>query len=475
MEKENQWVEPMISAERIDCWAVGDKLRRREMLMPEDDKAGPHTCGNFTLLLKPSSFSLSLLVNKRTGVGEKEAMYAVKVEQLKAFIGHCKSDPSLLRDPSMDFFRDYLESLGAHIPPHSAAASLELLDVGNHGIQKGHVKQESGDVPYADYGFRNKPKQELEDHEEEDEIVESDIEFEGAVVEPDSDPPQKMGDASVEVTEESRDAAQMLKAKAVDAISEGKLDEAVEHLTQAIVLNPTSAILYSARANVFVKMQKPNEAVRDSDAALEINPDSAKGYKSRGMAKVLLGKWEEAASDLHMASKLDHDEEIQSALKLVEPNVYKIEEHRRKYERLHKEREIQKAQRKQQCANAKADHESVAALRDGNVLSIHSLNELDMKLKAASKLSRLAILYFTATWCGPCRFMAPIYKNLAEKHPKVVFLKVDIDEAGEVAHRWNVNSVPTFFFIREGKEIDKAVGADKNGLERKIALHEPKS
>ncbi|KAL6001435.1 hypothetical protein ACLOJK_007173 [Asimina triloba] len=57
----------------------------------------------------------------------------------------------------------------------------------------------------------------------EDEIIESDIELEGEVVEPDNDPPQQMGDSSVEVTDESRDAAQMSKSKAMEAISEGML------------------------------------------------------------------------------------------------------------------------------------------------------------------------------------------------------------------------------------------------------------
>nr|CAD1826533.1 unnamed protein product [Ananas comosus var. bracteatus] len=159
----------------------------------------------------------------------------------------------------------------------------------------------------------------------------------------------------------------------------------------------------------------------------------------------------------------------------VEPNVQKIEAHRRKYERLRKEREMKKAQlerqqrraeaeaayeraKKEQTARSKAsdpevnDPAAAAALQDGNVISIHSSSELETKFRAASNLSRLVILYFTATWCGPCRFMAPLYKS-------------------DVAHRWNVNSVPTFFFVKNGKEIDKVVGADKNGLERKIALH----
>ncbi|KAL0921576.1 hypothetical protein M5K25_008662 [Dendrobium thyrsiflorum] len=387
-------------------------------------------------------------------------MDAAKVAQLRAFVGHCKSDPSVLHDPSLGFFRDYLESLGAQIPASSAS--------------KSRVKQESGGMPSAEFGDGSKPKQKTEDDDEEDEIVESDIELEGEVVEPDNDSPQKMGDPSVEVTEENRDAAQMYKAKAVDAISEGKFEEAIDYITEAITLNPTSAILYATRASVFVKMRKPNAAIRDADAALQINSDSAKGYKSRGMAKALLGKWEEAAFDLHIASKLDHDEEIHSMLKMVEPNLQKIEEHHRKYERLKKERERRKAERQRRRAEAvdrKAESEYLSVLQDGNVVSIHSSIELETKLKAATKLSRLAILYFTATWCGPCRSIAPVYKSLAERHPKTVFLKIDIDEVHNVAHQWNVSSVPTFFFVKDGKEIDKVVGADKSGLERKIALH----
>lgn len=107
----------------------------------------------------------------------------------------------------------------------------------------------------------------------------------------------------------------------------------------------------------------------------------------------------------------------------------------------------------------------------GQVIGIHSINDLESKLNAASRTARLAIMYFTATWCGPCRFIAPVFISLASKYPRVVFLKIDIDEASDVAQRWHVTSVPTFFFIKDGKEVDKVVGADKNLLEMKIAQH----
>lgn len=409
-----------------------------------------------------------------------------KVTQLKDFVTCCKSNPSLLLDPSLSFFRDYLQSLGARSPADPAT-------------MKDHMKKESDDSMPDTFCDAKKIEQKIEDEDVENEIVESDLELDGEVVEPDNDPPQKMGDPSIEVSVENRDAAQMLKAKAMDAISEGKLEEAIDQLTEAILLNPTSAILNGNRASVFIKLNKPNAAIRDADAALKINPDSAQGYKARGMAKAMLGQWAEAARDLHIASKLDHDEEIHSVLQKVEPNVHKIEEHRRKYERLRRERETRRVERERQRRHAEAekqaantrskkeqtseskpsdaelnDPESLAALQDGIVLGIHSSRELETKLKAATKSSKLAILYFTATWCGPCRFMAPLYERLAEKHRNVVFLKSDIDEVGDVAQKWGVNSVPTFFFLSNGKEIDKIVGADKNDLERKIALHAAK-
>lgn len=204
--------------------------------------------------------------------------------------------------------------------------------------------------------------------EGDDDIVESDIELDNTdVMEPDNDPPQKMGDPSIEVSEEMRAAANMTKLKAIDLISEGKLEEAIGQLTEAIMLNPISAILYAARASVFVKLNKPNAAIRDANIALETNPDSAKGYKIRGMARAMLGQWEEAANDLHVASKLDYDEEIGLALQKVEPNARRIQEHRRKYERLHKEMELKYFERERQRKQAEADREALSALKDARI------------------------------------------------------------------------------------------------------------
>jgi suppressor of tumorigenicity protein 13 len=194
-------------------------------------------------------------------------MDASKARELREFVEACKKDPSLLADPNLAFFRDYLESLGAKIPAAAAAAAKAASFDKPRRSSMDDIDDDDDDDD-EDLDMRDATP---EPDELDEEIVESDLELEGDTVQSDhDDPPQKMGDPSVEVTEENRDASQEAKGKAMEAMSEGKLDEAIEHLTSAIVLNPLSAIMYGTRASVFIKMKKPAAAIRDANAALEV-------------------------------------------------------------------------------------------------------------------------------------------------------------------------------------------------------------
>jgi len=67
---------------------------------------------------------------------------------------------------------------------------------------------------------------------------------------------------------------------------------------------------------------------------------------------------------------------------------------------------------------------------------------------------------FWATWCGPCKMMGPVVDQIAEDmgvNAKVC--KVNIDEQRELATKFNVMSIPTFILLKEGKEVDRKVGA----------------
>ncbi len=61
------------------------------------------------------------------------------------------------------------------------------------------------------------------------------------------------------------------------------------------------------------------------------------------------------------------------------------------------------------------------------------------------------------------------FVELSKKFPEIVFLKVDVDQLRDVAQEWDVQAMPTFIFIKDGKAVDKVVGALKDELERKVA------
>ncbi|CAM8953145.1 unnamed protein product [Rhodiola kirilowii] len=90
----------------------------------------------------------------------------------------------------------------------------------------------------------------------------------------------------------------------------------------------------------------------------------------------------------------------------------------------------------------------------------------------ASKLSnKLMVIYFSASWCGPCRYMEPIVNELAAKYSEVEFIKIDVDELPAVSWEFAIQAMPTFVLLRGGKEVDKVVGAKKDELQWKIEKH----
>ena len=101
------------------------------------------------------------------------------------------------------------------------------------------------------------------------------------------------------------------------------------------------------------------------------------------------------------------------------------------------------------------------------------------------------IVDYWAPWCGPCRGFAPVYEKVAEKHPDVVFAKVNTDEEQEIAGHFQIRSIPTLMVFRDQiivfsqpgalpqgafeQVVEKAKSLDMDEVRKQIAQEEKKT
>lgn len=101
-----------------------------------------------------------------------------------------------------------------------------------------------------------------------------------------------------------------------------------------------------------------------------------------------------------------------------------------------------------------------------NVVNAQTFNEL-----AAQDL--LLVADFYATWCGPCKKLAPILDEVAEEFAgKANIVKIDVDESEDLAVRFGIRTIPTVLFLKGGEVVDKFVGAvPKSEVVAKVQSH----
>lgn len=93
----------------------------------------------------------------------------------------------------------------------------------------------------------------------------------------------------------------------------------------------------------------------------------------------------------------------------------------------------------------------------------------DMK---PDKLQGLTLVDFWATWCGPCRMVAPIVEELAAETPDVTFAKIDVDKNPDVAIGLRIASIPTLMLFKDGQLVDRIIGAHpKQDIKQMIDAH----
>ena len=80
------------------------------------------------------------------------------------------------------------------------------------------------------------------------------------------------------------------------------------------------------------------------------------------------------------------------------------------------------------------------------------------------------VIDFFATWCGPCKVIAPKFQEFSKLFPAIAFLKVDVDESAELAEKFDIRAMPTFVFLRDGMQIHKIEGADLKAIGKALEV-----
>ncbi|XP_036967008.1 thioredoxin isoform X1 [Acanthopagrus latus] len=97
----------------------------------------------------------------------------------------------------------------------------------------------------------------------------------------------------------------------------------------------------------------------------------------------------------------------------------------------------------------------------------------DFKNQLAQAGDKLVVVDFTASWCGPCKMIGPIFHQLAEsqENANVIFLSVDVDDVEEVSSSCGISCMPTFQFYKNTEKVDEFSGSNAETLKEKIMKH----
>ena len=89
------------------------------------------------------------------------------------------------------------------------------------------------------------------------------------------------------------------------------------------------------------------------------------------------------------------------------------------------------------------------------IIHVNDLNEFNEKISQGRVL-----VDFFATWCGPCKMLAPILEDVDAKGEAgdLLIVKVDVDEASDIAIRFGIQSIPTLILFENGQAVNKALG-----------------
>lgn len=105
---------------------------------------------------------------------------------------------------------------------------------------------------------------------------------------------------------------------------------------------------------------------------------------------------------------------------------------------------------------------------NGKVEVLKDKNHFNRLVEHTKNNSHALFFDFTATWCGPCKMMTPIFEKLADTTTNAVFVKVDVDKHEQVAALCKISAMPTFQCFKNGENVASCLGANKSKLEELV-------
>lgn len=105
--------------------------------------------------------------------------------------------------------------------------------------------------------------------------------------------------------------------------------------------------------------------------------------------------------------------------------------------------------------NEESQNEEKEVIGDMEILDVTSENFEEEVLKADKKV----LVDFYAEWCGPCKMLAPIVEEVASENEDLKVVRINIDNEESIAMDYQIMSIPTLVLIKDGKEVDRVIGA----------------
>merc|ERR1712215_128635 len=103
---------------------------------------------------------------------------------------------------------------------------------------------------------------------------------------------------------------------------------------------------------------------------------------------------------------------------------------------------------------------------DTMVYAVKDMDDFNTQLSAAG--GKLVVVDFHATWCGPCKMIAPHLEEMSKTMEEVVFLKVDVDDCGNIAAEYKITAMPTFIFLKNKTKVADLTGANVDKLKELV-------